>query len=315
MPLDKEGRISKYLKSEIDRNSLADSFAVLNKNQMIYELHVLRNDSVPVVIYYDLKVGQFTIGKDVRASYITEIIDDANNPIVYIGTNNGYIVNEDSSGGTYKPSSGTTKTTITGVDLANNTITVSASDLQITEAGLVGNTIHIISGGIVTRGSVFKGVIKSNTNATITFLASEEEFVFGSPFTPAIGDTVYIGGIGVRWKTPAHYFTSPQDQLEINTISSAVNAFEPVHFDIIHNRSSSTSDCYLAVYRDGISIPAKFFPVPTTNEDFSRVQLISHTRGRFAEFELFHIDETEEFEIIGYSIGINIDEGVISGAS
>lgn len=314
-PLDQEGRISKYIKDELDKTRLDESFAILNKQQMIYELHAYRNDGVPIVIYYDLKIGQFTIGKDIRASYICEVSDENNIPNIFIGTVDGFIVSEDDEGLTYKPTTGSIKTTISSVDIPNSTITVNASDLQITEAGLIGCTVYIVSKQAATEGSVYKVVVGSNTNNTITFKGSEDEFVFGSVFVPAINDVVYISPIFTKWKTGVHYFTSPQDNLAINEVSSGLNASEPVHLDLIHNRSGASGDCYISIFRDGQSTLSKIFKVPTLNDDFSRVQLVSHTRSRFAEFELFHLDESSEFEIIGYSIGINIDEGVISGAS
>ncbi len=314
-PLDPEGKISKYIRDNFDKTRMSNAFAILNKALMIYELHFIRNDGVPCVLYYDFKVNEFTIGKDVRASYAAEVVDSYNNSNIFLGTSYGYIVAEDSTGMTYQPTSGSVKTTVSSINLGTNTLTVAASNLQITEAGLIGNTVYIVSQAVATLGSILKVVVIDNTATTITFEVGEEELVFGTSFVPANGDIVYIGPIFTRWKTPSIFFTSIQDGLQPTPEGSGLAASELHYVDLIHNRSSSSGNAYLGVYRDGQTALSKIFVVPELNQDFSRVMTPDSTRGRFIELELVHLDSVEELEIIGYSLGINVDEGVISGAS
>jgi hypothetical protein len=81
-PFDQEGKISEYIKNTLDSTKFNKAFAVLNRSRMLYELHVTRTDGIQVTICLDLKTGEFSILKDINASYGCEVLDSNKLPKV-----------------------------------------------------------------------------------------------------------------------------------------------------------------------------------------------------------------------------------------
>ena len=307
-PFDRNGKISEYIKTQIDPTSLENAFAVINRNKLLYELHVTRTDGIKVVIVLDLKNGEFSIFKDVHASYGCEVYDSYNKPSIFYGTEKGFIVNEDSSGRNYQPPSGSVKTTVSSYNLGTLTLTTAASDLYISEAGLIGNIVYVVSNQAATKGSVIKAMIVSNTANTIVHDLDNYEVCFGVEFTPVSGDDVYIGPIFTKWKSPIYFSTSVQDSVlqAPEGGASDLNGAELIQACFIHNRGNAAGNAYVSLYRDGETTPSKTLQIPTLDKDFSWVHFTDSSRARFFEFETYHLHESAEYEHTGYTMAFDV---------
>lgn len=313
---DKQGRVSEFIKNSLDRTRLGESFAVLNRNKRLYELHAIDTSGNWITLVLDLKNAQFSVYKDIRATYGAEIADSYNKPVIFYGTKEGFIINEDTSGQNYQPDSGSVKTTISSWNAGTRVATVAASDLQITEAGLIGNICYIVSKATATEGSVLKALIIDNTATTITLSATDTETVFGVSFTPASADDVYIGPIFMKWKSPTHLITATQaDQLTPNNEVSDINAAELIAVNIVHNRASASANCYISLYRDGQSTISKTAKVLSLDKHFSIVHMANTSRAQFFELEMFYLHESVEFEHIGYGLELDISRDTVHGTS
>ena len=306
-PYDQTGKISGYIKTHVDRTRLSETFAVLNHSKMLYELHVVRTDGIKVAIVLDLKRGEFSIFKDLNAAYGCEVLDSYDKPVVFYGTDCGFIISEDSSGMNFQPPSGSLRTTVTSYDAGTGVITTAASDLYVGEAGLIGNAVYVVSNQAATKGSVLRATITANTATTITGSAVDVEVAFGAGFVPANGDDVFIGPIFTKWRSPAYFNTAVQDNLlEAPEHASDLNGAELVAAQIIHNRGSSTGKAYLSVYRDGETDISKTIEITTLDKDLSHMHLVNSSKARFFEIELYHLHESAEFEFIGHGLSFNV---------
>ena len=98
-PLDEDGKLSFFVKNNVDRANLDKAFAVHNIEDQLYELHVLDNTGIWRVLVFDLRVGEYTINTDVRATAGETVIDTYDRPTVFYGSKEGgFILKQDTTG-------------------------------------------------------------------------------------------------------------------------------------------------------------------------------------------------------------------------
>jgi hypothetical protein len=298
-PLDPEGKISDYIKDHVGTDKYKECFAVVNKEDEIYELHIVNSSGIRRVIYYDLKIGEFTIGTDLDSSYGISVVEDRKTT-TYHGSEFGFIFKRGTAQN-YQPTSGSksgTLTLFTVIDPTKPVITVAESDLQITEGGLIGNYLYILDGG---TGSIFRARILANTNNTITVDGSGATYPFGNTFLPTSLDTYYIGSILWKMNSSVLFSRSQFSADRAREFSPDLASAEIIEVEFIHAAQTNLGDRKFTLAREGEDTDI-INDLRNIDKYSSIIQFPHSSRYRFVEFTLVHMDETDEFDLVGFSL-------------
>ena len=311
-PVDAEGKISQYLKDNLNLEKLDEAFAVVNRNQELYELHVIRRNGDRIAIYWDLKTKEFTVGTDLLATVGTEVEQNCRST-VYLGHEKSFIVRETDTETrqNYEPPSGPVSGTIVSLS-GSDTLITSESTLYTSFAGLRGNTVYVISQQANTIGSVLRARIVSNTGTNIVF--TDSAFVFGNVFVPGNGDLFYIAPIFWHWKSGV--LSSGRQSIIIQKealrndgeLFSDVISQELVEIEFLHEATSTNAKGYFRIYREDNNSED---PLEILNLDSysSAHQFASSSKHRFLQIEAFVIDGTGTFELAGFVLDRNLTRG------